>query len=522
MPSTNSELTQLRNANHHLRIALSQIDEGVVIVGAAPMSAPGPQILFANRRAAEITGFSESELVGQQVGLIYEAKKLDELLTKLPLVAEKNRTFQTEKLIQCKDGSTRTGRWTICPAKDANGQPLNYTLTFRENVVPETPEAPQPSDESLQEKSRLESLALLSGGVAHDFNNFLTTIIGSLSLARLGTSVRDSIRQHIDDAAVAAESAEALTKLLLGFAKGTTPSRRELDLGRLVKKAARLATMGSNTKCDFNVATTLWAVEADETQILQVFHNLIVNACQAMPTGGLISANCDNVTIDNDTSLGIRPGAYVKVSVRDRGFGIAKENLDHIFDAYFTTKDEGTGLGLATCYMNVQRHDGTMSVRSKVDVGTEFSVYLPASGKLTTAIEVEPPEKVFEGDGAILVVDDEKLVRHVAVEILKRLGYDAIEAISGEEALELYSKRLHTDSPVAAVLMDMTLPGGKNGHETMAEIQRLDPDVRTIATSGSFEGSDHSDLWDRGYVGVLPKPYSVESLSAALHTALAE
>lgn len=522
MPSTNSELHQLRSVNHHLRIALNQVDEGVVIIGAAPMSSLGPRIFFANRRASEITGFSEDELIGEHVGRIYDAQHLGELLAKLPIVAEKNRTFQTDKQIRRKDGEAQSGRWTISSARDANGQPLNYTLTFRESAAAESETKPKPSAESLQEKSRLESLALLASGVAHDFNNFLTTIIGSLSLAKLGTSVKENIRQHIDDAAVAAESAEALTKLLLGFAKGGEPSRRELDLGRLIKKASRLATMGSNTKCDFNVATTLWAVEADETQILQVFHNLIVNACQAMPTGGLITASCDNVTIDNDSSLGLRPGAYVKASIRDRGCGIEKNDLDKIFDAYFTTKDDGTGLGLATCFMNVQRHDGTMSVRSKVDVGTEFSVYLPASGKLTSAIDVEPPEEVFEGDGAILVVDDEKFVRHVAVEMLKRLGYDAIEAISGEEALELYSKRMHSDKPIAAVLMDMTLPGGKNGHETMAEIQRLDPSVRTIATSGSFEGTDESELRDRGYVGVLPKPYTVETLSAALHVALSE
>ncbi|MEM7015331.1 MAG: ATP-binding protein, partial [Verrucomicrobiota bacterium] len=487
--------------------------------GAGPLSSEGPKVFFANRRAAEITGFSDTELVGQPIGKIYDPTKLGELLGKLPAVAEKNRTFQTEKLILRKDGETVPGKWTISCAKDADGRPLNYTLTFREAPIVEHVAADEPS---IQEKSRLESLALLTGGVAHDFNNFLTTIIGSLSLAKLGTSVRDSIRQHIEDAATAAESAEALTKSLLGFAKGGNSCRRELDLGRLVKKSARLAMMGSNVKCDYSIGASIWAVEADDTQILQVFHNLVVNACQSMPNGGVITVSCDNETIDNDTNLDLRPGAYVKVSVRDRGCGIPEEDLDRIFDAYYTTKDDGTGLGLATCFMNVQRHSGTMSVRSKIDVGTEFSVYLPASGKLTSAVEVAPPDEVFEGDGAILVVDDEKGVRHVAVEILKRLGYDAIEAIDGEEALQLYQTRMHSERPVAAILMDMTLPGGKNGHETMAEIRQIDPNARTIATSGSFEGADTDDLLQRGYVGVLPKPYSVEELSAALHSALAE
>lgn len=527
MPSAQAELDQIRSVNHHLRIALNQVDEGVVIIGAAPLSAPGPRIFFANRKAAEITGFKDTELVGQPIGQIYDHRFLLDLLAKLPAVAEKDRTFQTEKLARCADGQTRPCRWTICGANDASGQPLNYTLTFREIPAPaelagngngDTPAGQ--TRPSIEEKSRLESLALLAGGVAHDFNNFLMRIIGSLSLAKLGTSVNHQIRQHIDDASVAAESAEALTKLLLGFAKGSQPQRRELDLGRIVKKAARLAMIGGNTKCDFSIASALWAVEADPTQILQVFHNLLINAGQAMPKGGLINVSAENVTMDNDNGLDLRPGAYVKVSVRDRGCGISEENLDQIFDAYFTTKENGTGLGLATSFMNVQRHDGVMSVRSKVDVGAEFSVYLPASGKLTTAVEIEPPDQVFEGAGAILIVEDEIGVRCVAREMLKRLGYDAIEAINGEEALELYASRLHSERPICAVLMDQTLPGGRNGDETMAEIRRIDPNVRTIATSGSFENEDETELRQRGYVGVLPKPYTVEALSAVLHMAL--
>ncbi|MEM1297602.1 MAG: ATP-binding protein, partial [Verrucomicrobiota bacterium] len=309
------------------------------------------------------------------------------------------------------------------------------------------------------------------------------------------------------------------TKQLLGFAKGSSPKRKKQDLGQLIKRSARLATMGSNIRWDLSIASSLQSVEVDETQIVQVFSNLLINARQAMPAGGIIQIGCENVQVTPEMGLKIQPGPYVVATVRDRGTGIPEDQLSKIFEPYYTTKPEGSGLGLATCYSAVQKHEGTITVRSKIDVGTEFNIYLPAVSADVEPPVIEPP-RIIPGDGSILVVDDQDGVRAVAVQILEKLGYDAISATDGEEALRLYMKRMHSGEPISAILMDMTLPGGMSGDETLREIRRLDPNVRSIATSGYFEEDAEMELRERGYKAMLPKPYTAEGLSVALQTVL--
>ncbi len=532
MPHIEAQLQQIQTVNHHLRVALNQVDEAVVIIGAEPLVAPGPRIYFANRKASEMTGFTEKELMGAQIGQIYDPRWLLDLLSKLPAVAERNRTFQTEKQLLCSDGQQKNCRWTISSINDPQGNPLHYTLTFREiqqqapAVIEETPN-PQPTsqginedtDKAFLEKNRVESLALLAGGVAHDFNNFLTSILMNLSLAKLGTPNGSEIRGQLDDAYKAAENGQALCQQLLGFAKGSKPEKHLVNLGNLLSQASNLATMGSNVRCDVTIPASLWSTEVEETQIMQVFHNLLINARQAMPQGGIITLSCDNEEIGPDHGLDLEPGNYVVTTIRDRGCGIPEENLAKIFEPYFSTKDNGTGLGLATCYTAVTRHHGTMTVRSKVNVGTEFKIYLPASEKIAPGNWTGPVQLPRKGEGSILVVDDQDGVRSVAVKILETLGYDVISALTGEDALQLYTNRLHSGNPISVVLMDMTLPGGMSGEDTTEEMRRLDPNVRTIATSGYFEQGAEERLRGRGYIGILPKPYTIEKLSAALQSA---
>jgi signal transduction histidine kinase/CheY-like chemotaxis protein len=520
----NSQIEQLRLVNHYLRTAINQVEDAVVIIGSTPLEVPGPRIYFANQAAVDLTGLAEQELVGATIGTLYEPGRVGELIAKLPLVAEKRRTFQTEKLLQLKNGRIAC-RWTISSLVDLDGTPLHYVLTFRpvkDQAEPGTGAASQPDGgvEAFVERSRLEALAMATAGVAHDFNNVLTTIQANLSLARLATSAMDRARKPIEEAAFAAESAKALSKQLLTFAKGGVPTRKQVDLGQLARRAVRLALVGSNVKCDLSISNDLWGAEVEETQILQVLHNLLTNARQAMPKGGVVRVLCENVLVHEESGLNLEPGPYVSIAVRDRGCGIAEENLPRVFEPFFTTKSTGTGMGLATCLLVTNRHKGTITVTSKLNVGTEFKVYLPASGLRPQSQETFDPGEVVAGDGTVLVVDDQDGVRHVAVSILQALGYDVVSALSGEEALQMYAMRMHMGKPISAVLMDMTLPGGMSGDETVQEIRRLDPSVRPVATSGYFEDGASEQLMGRGYVGVLPKPYTAEKLSKVMAAAL--
>lgn len=513
------------------RFALEQVDEAMVILQAEPLMKPGPRIAAANRKASELTGLPIEELTASPISRIFDDDWVEDFLRRLPVVAEKKRKFQTDKRLVGADGSLRLCRWTVRGMVDEAGRPVRYLLAFRENGADgaaaggkRTERGLPDSIDLMLERSRMESLALLTVGVAHDFNNVLTTIGTHLAMAKLATSTNSPVRERLDAAEAAMENGQALTDQLLTFAKGNAPKRCKGNLGEILRQAERLAMIGSRVRCDLSVANSLWSCRVEETQILQVFHNLLVNARQSMPDGGIVQVSCENVEMGGDSPLRLKPGPYVVTSVRDHGCGIPPEQLGRIFEPYFTTKPKGTGIGLATCQLAVRRHDGLITVRSKVDVGTEFRVYLPATGEAAPVVagglEVSNTVKMKASrDESILVVDDHEEVRVMTVKLLKALGYDAVAAFSGEEALKLYLERLHSGSPFAAVLMDMTLPGGMSGEETFREIRNLDPQARAIATSGNLDGEE-GEFHSRGYAGVLAKPYTAEKLGEKLGSVL--
>lgn len=506
------------------RFVLDQVDEAMVILEAEPLTRPGPRIRFANRKAAALTGLPMEELTGAAIGRIFDPAWLDELLRKLPLVARERRKFQTEKNLVCADGSEHACMWRLLGMVDGRGYPVRYILAFHEAAAAGTATKGRGLPDSIDlllERSRMESLALLTVGVAHDFNNVLTTIGTHLAMAKMATPVRHPGREDLDAAEAAVENGQALSEQLLAFARGNAPKRCKGNLGEIVRQAERLAMIGARVRCDVRVAGSLWSCRLEETQILQVFHNLLVNARQAMPGGGMIQVSCENTDVAENSALPLKPGPYVVTSVRDHGCGIPEDRLSRIFEPYFTTKPNGNGIGLATCQLAVRRHDGLITVRSKVGVGTEFRVYLPATGEVVDA----PPapkagsEVQAAREGCILVVDDHEEIRIMTVKILEALGYESMAALSGEEALRMYVQRLQSGRPFAAVLMDMTLPGGMSGEETFREIRNLDPQARAIATSGSFE-AEEGELQARGYAGILAKPYTAEKLGKTLGSVL--
>jgi CheY-like chemotaxis protein len=261
----------------------------------------------------------------------------------------------------------------------------------------------------------------------------------------------------------------------------------------------------------------LWSAEVDRTQITQVLSNLLINGRQAMPNGGVIQATAENKVVTEEDGLNVVSGKFIVLTVRDRGCGIPEANLNRIFDPFFTTKKKGSGLGLATSYSLVQKHRGTILVRSKRDVGTEFNIYLPATGRVCDLNETKLDEDLIAGVGCVLVVDDQESVRTVAAAILGKLGYEPITAVSGQEAVDIYRERMRSDEPVAAVLMDMTLPGGLSGEDTFEKLNEINPDICSVATSGYFDDDSHERFMDRGFAALLPKPYTAETLSKVLH-----
>ena len=371
----------------------------------------------------------------------------------------------------------------------------------------------------LVQAQKMEAIGTLAGGIAHDFNNILTAILGNIGLGLLDQNMGDQGRQRLAAAEKACQQAQSLARQLLTFAKGGAPIKELVSLENLVAEAASLACRGSQVRCEYAFAQDLMAIAGDPGQIHQVFQNLIINAIQAMPQGGTIEITGENIKVGNHGRLPLETGNYVKVSIKDKGIGIPEKYLQKIFDPYFTTKQQGSGLGLATAYSIVNNHHGHISAESKLGEGSTFHVYLPASDQ---KIRQQPKEitELLSGKGKILVMDDEAMVREVLGMMLLTLGYEAKFAKDGVEAIELFSQAQGSADPFAAVILDLTVPGGMGGKEAMERFLEIDPQVKAIVSSGYFDDPIMADFQKYGFAGVIAKPYKVAELGKVLNQVL--
>lgn len=378
--------------------------------------------------------------------------------------------------------------------------------------------------------SKLESLGVLAGGIAHDFNNLLTGVLGNMSIASLTLSPDDPINENLKNAEEALSKAKDLTYQLLTFAKGGTPVKTLVSLKGLLSEIAPFILRGASSGHDLELNDGLWQVEADTGQISQVFQNIIINADQAMPDGGVILIKAVNVTIEPGQmpdDLSLAPGSYVKVDIIDQGRGIAPEQMSKIFDPYFSTKDEGTGLGLATAHSVITQHGGTIVVDSKLGQGTTFTVYLPATtASIEEPADEEPdvdltPLDVGEHEGRILVLDDEEMILSLVKQILTRFGYSVAVTTDGTDTLALYKEALMTNQPFDMVILDLTIPGGKGGKDVIQEIRTLNPDVHAIVSSGYYNDPVLANYRDHGFDGIVAKPYKVHELLQVIQNTLA-
>jgi len=381
------------------------------------------------------------------------------------------------------------------------------------------------NERELQKVSQLESLGLLAGGIAHDFNNLLSGIFGNISLARMQISSPSKVGKYLEKAEAALHRTTALTRQLLTFAKGGEPLRQVVDLGRLVVESSEFAVHGSNVKLEIKKSPDLRPVFADAGQIGQVISNLVINADQAMPEGGVITISMTNfdktVSSESDAEPTIR---YVRITVADQGEGISSENLVKIFDPYFTTKSTGCGLGLALCFSIIKKHSGSIRVESELAEGTTFIIDLPAV--IGTDNENKLEKDMFGVAGKlddaaslrILVMDDDPVLREVMVEILSQLGHTVEVAGEGREALALYREALDNKSEFDLVILDLTIPGGMGGLETLEKLKEFNPDIQVIVSSGYSTDPIMANFAEYGFVGSIPKPFSIAGVKACIES----
>ncbi|MCP4687387.1 MAG: PAS domain S-box protein [Desulfobacterales bacterium] len=364
-------------------------------------------------------------------------------------------------------------------------------------------------------RKKLESVGLLAGGIAHDFNNLLTGVFGNIEMAKIYLPPGHESHEFLDSAGRSMESATHLTKQLLTFAKGGDPVKETLSIGEVITEMARFSLRGGNVKLQSDIAPDLWPVEADKGQLGQVIGNLVINAKQAMPAGGKITIVARNVE-----KAGKR---RVKITMRDEGAGIASPHLDKIFDPYFSTREKGSGLGLASTHSIISRHNGDITVDSKPNQGATFTIHLPASEKTVKKAAAAAPEKARAArvcSARILAMDDEKTVREVIRAMLNKMGCNVSFAVDGLEAVSKYREAFRNRSAYDVVIMDLTIPGGMGGQEAAREILEIDPAAKMIVSSGYATDPIMANYEKYGFKGVVAKPYLFNNLQEAIRRVL--
>jgi PAS domain S-box-containing protein len=469
---------------------------------------------FLNQAARRIYGYEPAEMLGRPFTDFESAEQREkDWETFTAVKAGKPASHYVTQHLR-KDGSPVWLSFNAIVLRDEEGNVAGTTGTASDITEARKFEA------EMLKTSKLESIGLLAGGIAHDFNNILTIIIGNISLLRttpaLSSAENNSSLEEVEKAAFRARE---LTQQLLTFAKGGAPIRHAESIAAILRDSTEFALRGSNVRAEYAFAEQLSAVDVDAGQMGQVIQNLIINAKQSMPEGGVIKLSAENRSVGREDGLPLRPGKYVVFSVRDHGNGIPKEHLAKIFDPYFTTKRSGTGLGLATAYSIVKRHDGLITVKSEPGEGTAFQVYLRAS----TAVPVQRASRngaLTKGSGRILGMDDEAPIRTLLAAILRQLGYDIRTVADGAEAIREYQSAIKEGKPYAAVIMDLTVPGGMGGREAIRELLEIDPKVKAIVSSGYSSDPVMSEYKAYGFAGVVEKPYRMQELGRVVQEVL--
>jgi len=364
---------------------------------------------------------------------------------------------------------------------------------------------------------KLESLGVLAGGIAHDFNNLLMGIMGNISLAKM--SADDEIKEMLSDAEKASKKASRLTEQLLTFSKGGEPIKEKTSIEDLVRESAEFVLHGSNVKCSYNFPEVLWEIEADKGQMSQVINNIVLNADQSMPEGGNVLIEASNVVIGDDSTLPLSKGKYIEISIEDEGVGIPEEHLNKIFDPYFSTKLKGHGLGMATVYSIIQKHEGHVKVESKLGEGTTFFIYLPAEER-DDGKKYEKEEIFLLKKPKILLMDDEEIVRKAIGRMLKNRGSEVVFAEDGEEAVQIFKEAKNSSQPFDAMILDLTIPGGMGGKETVKKIREMDSNVKIIVASGYSNDPVMANYEKYGFDGVIVKPFDNEELIRVLKSVI--
>jgi PAS domain S-box-containing protein len=505
---TESVVQALKESKENLRVTLDSIGDAVIATDGKG------NITLMNPVAEQLTGWSMEEAVGKTLPSVFHIIN-EQTRTLVPNPVEKvleageTVGLANHTLLIAKDGIEYHIADSGAPIRDANNNIIGVVLVFRDAT-----EKVRAEQEQLK-LTKLESLGVLAGGIAHDFNNLLTALFGNIGLVKMSLSTDHEAHKYVDRSMLAMEHTTALTNQLLTFAKGGDPIKERITIGEVVTEAAQFSVRGSNVRLRIDIQPDLWFVEADKGQLSQVISNLVINGQQAMPIGGTVAIAVENVVISE--------GKYVQITVQDEGIGIAPQHLDKIFDPYFTTKQQGNGLGLASTYSIINKHNGRITVDSHLNEGTLFTIHLPAKEETETTLTrklLTEPQPMPDFAARILVLDDEKAVREVLGDMLERMGHTVAYAVEGQEAIAKYRTAYESKAEYDLFITDLTIPGGLGGQAAAQEILKLNPQAKIIVSSGYATDPVLANYKAYGFKGIFVKPYHFAELQEVVRHVL--
>ncbi|MDB6168145.1 MAG: hypothetical protein JWM88_1009 [Verrucomicrobia bacterium] len=515
LTETKAVALALAAERERLAVTFGAMAEGVVTTD------PDGVVLFINQAASGITGWSASAAAGRHISEVCTLRHARTgAIVALPvtaaLAAGRVLDLPPQTVLLRRIGGRGTVEGCCAPMHDGTGHAIGAVLVLRDVTERSRLEV------ELERASKLESVGILAGGIAHDFNNILAVVMGNLTLAQLDPATEGApVARWLREAERAALRARDLTQQLLTFAKGGDPVRMAVRLPEVVREAAEFALHGSPVRAEFAIDDNVWPADVDRSQIGQVVQNLVINAMQAMKNGGIVRISLSNAELAEGQQPPLPAGRYLELSLADTGSGISAEHLARIFEPYFTTKEQGSGLGLATVYSITRKHQGHVAVESEPGRGTTFRLWLPAA-KMAPPTPQEGRSALEPMTGRVLFMDDEEPIRAMVEVLLGRLGLTVKTVEDGSAMLEEYSRARDAGDAYDVVMMDLTVPGAMGGREAMQELLKIEPSVRAIVSSGYSGDPVLANFRAHGFCGIVPKPYRLADLAGAVRNALAK
>ena len=477
-------------------------------------------VVLLNKIAEQLTGWSQEEALGKPVSQVFHIinEKTDSLCENpIEKILELGKIIglANHTALISRDGIQRSIADSGAPIRDQENKIIGVVLVFRD-VTDQLK-----IEDELLKIEKLESIGVLAGGIAHDFNNILTAILGNINLASRFIEPDNQAASRLRKAEKATLRAEKLTKQLLTFSKGGHPVMETASIAQIIRESAEFVLHGSKVVCHYTIPDDLRLVDMDSGQISQVIQNLIINAGHAMPEGGKIDISCANVSdITSESIPSLHRGDYVKIMIRDYGVGISEKIIGKIFDPFFSTKQEGSGLGLATCHSIIHKHDGHIMVQSEPGKGTIFTIYLPAADTEKALINDDQTSLFASGSGKIMVMDDEQILRDLVGQMLTDLGYEVELVVDGAEAIARYKEAQEAGDFFDLIVMDLTIPGGMGGAEAVKGILAINPEAKVIVTSGYSDDPVMANYKDYGFSAAMAKPFDLIKLNKAVRSVL--